>query len=50
MDSFVILDDDGKMGELLTYLVRKDSGAGLNNQDADRAIAILPADKRFSPA
>ena len=41
IESFVILDDDQDMGELLKYLVCVDSKEGLTEADAEKAIKIL---------
>jgi hypothetical protein len=41
IQSFVILDDENEMGELLSRTVLIDSKTGLTEADADRALAIL---------
>jgi len=41
VESFVILDDDSDMGELLPFLVQPKIDNGLTSEDADRAIEIL---------
>lgn len=39
--SFVILDDDKDMGDLLPYLVRTNYETGLTDADVDQALRIL---------
>jgi hypothetical protein len=41
VDSFVILDDDGDMEELLDHLIQTPFEVGLTEADADRAIEML---------
>lgn len=41
VESFVILDDDKDMGDLLPYLVRTDPVWGLTEENANQAIALL---------
>lgn len=41
VERFVILDDDDDMGELLPYLVRTETLAGLTGHEVDRALAML---------
>jgi phosphoglycolate phosphatase-like HAD superfamily hydrolase len=41
VESFVILDDDADMGELLPRLVQTTFELGLTEADADKAIALL---------
>jgi hypothetical protein len=43
IESFVILDDDSDMGDLLQYLVRCDGEKGLLEKEAEQAIKILRA-------
>lgn len=39
--SFVILDNDNDMCELITHLVRTDTSVGLQKSDVDKAINML---------
>lgn len=41
VESFVILDDDSDMENLLPYLVKTNNEIGLTEEDADKAIKIL---------
>ncbi len=41
IESFVILDDDADMGELLPYLVQTSQTHGLTDEKRDEAINIL---------
>ncbi len=41
IESFVILDDDDDMGELLPRLVQTNPSVGLQDSDVDRALAML---------
>ncbi len=41
VQSFVILDDGGDMGDLLPRLVQTDPHVGLTDGDVERAIALL---------
>ena len=43
VDSFVILDDDADMDNLIDRLVQTEIETGLTEQDADRAIELLTA-------
>lgn len=41
IESFVILDDDSDMGDLLEWLVQTKNAVGLTGQDAAAAVAVL---------
>jgi hypothetical protein len=41
VESFVILDDEGDMDELVDHLVKTDMNVGLQDNDVDKAISLL---------
>ena len=41
VESFVILDDEGDMDELVNHLVKTDMNIGLQDGDVDKAINLL---------
>jgi hypothetical protein len=43
VESFVILDDDADMEELMPYLIKTPFEIGLTEADADKAIEMLTA-------
>jgi hypothetical protein len=45
IDSFVILDDDSDMGELLPYLIKTNGRYGMNLDDANKAMRMLQGDE-----
>ena len=45
LESFVILDDDGDMGELMPFLVQTSNTHGLSDDKRDVAVKILNGEK-----